>query len=90
MKTICKFVFRNANKMSTNNLKAVCQKELIELLPNITASDKEEACKKTNTSRPTLDRYLKGEIKNLDRAIKIINFFKGKVKARVSQLKGAA
>lgn len=72
------------------DLKKSCAKEIKHLLPNISGADKNEALSACGLSRPTLDKYLKGKITNIDKALEIIQFFKGKVQSRRDQLQGAA
>jgi hypothetical protein len=72
------------------DLKRQCAAEIKKLIPNITGSDKNEALSACKISRPTLDKYLKGAVTDIDKALEIIQFFKGKTQTRISQLKGAA
>ena len=57
------------------------------LLPNIDVEDKVHAMQAADISRPTLDRYLKGEIIKQDTALKIIKVLTGRVNERYNTLK---
>jgi len=72
------------------DLKKACAKEIKQLLPNISGADKLEACVTCKISRPTLDKMLKGNISNIDKALDVIKFFRGKVEERYTLLQGAA
>jgi hypothetical protein len=62
------------------DLKQQCSKKLIKLAANITNEDKDNAEKEIPVSRPTLDKYLKGDVVKLDIAVKLIKFLSARVK----------
>lgn len=62
------------------DLKQQCSKKLIKLAANITNEDKDHAEKEIPVSRPTLDKYLKGDVVKLDIAVKLIKFLSTRVK----------
>jgi hypothetical protein len=59
---------------------------LNELRPNVTSKDREDAQKKLDLSAPTVNRYLLGEAKNIDTAIRLIQFFKKRIEDREREL----
>lgn len=56
--------------------------ELVELAPNVTASDRQEAIATKEYSAFTIVQYLNGRGKNLDTAMKLIQFFRKKIEGR--------
>lgn len=71
------------------DLKKQCAAEIKKLLPNISATDRKEALLVLRISQPTLIKYLRGEISDIDRALEVIEFFRGKVDGRLAQLERA-
>lgn len=69
------------------DLKKTCEQKLQALIPNITPDDKKEVVSLKIVSRPTLDKYLDGEIVKIDTATTLIDFFTNKVKTRLAQLR---
>lgn len=57
---------------------------LAALKPNITSDDRTEAAKRFSVF--TIVMYLKGQGRNLDTAIKLLDFFKGKIETREHKL----
>lgn len=55
---------------------------LIALLPNIAASDRVAAQKSYSRSRMTIHTYLKGQGKELDTAIELLEFFRRRIEKR--------
>lgn len=76
--------------IETTDLRTECIEKLKAFEGNITGPDKVDACSKLQISRPTLDKYLGGDISNIDTAIAIIEFFNGRISKRRKKLKGAA
>lgn len=75
--------------MSTE-LKDMVVQKLTGLTGNITGQDKKDACTKLKVSRPTLDKYLSGEVPNVDTGLTILEFFNGKISKRMDRLKRVA
>lgn len=75
---------------TTTDLRAECVDKLKSFDGNITGTDKVDACKELVISRPTLDKYLGGDISNIDTAISIIGFFNGRISKRREKLKKRA
>lgn len=71
----------------TTDLKKACARKLESLKPNITGQDKLEAVLKTGISRPTIDKYLSGDVTKIDIADKLIKFFSRKVNQRIESLR---
>jgi hypothetical protein len=59
---------------------------LLELKPNITTTDREEAQKELELSMPTIIRYLNGDAKKIDTAMVLIGFFKERIQKREKEL----
>lgn len=68
------------------DIKTMCAQRLQELSKNITLEDREDAQKKMPISRPTLDRYLKGEVIKIGTATRLIKFFDKRTIARIKDL----
>jgi hypothetical protein len=77
-------------KNMTQDLKKASAKRIKELQRNVTGQDKTEACATLRISRPTLDKYLKGDISKVDTAISIVEFFEHKIKERITRLSEVA
>jgi hypothetical protein len=71
----------------TTDLKKAYSKKLELLRPNITGPDKTEACQELNISRPTLDKYLSGNVAKIDKADLLVKFLSAKVNQRIKDLK---
>jgi len=71
------------------DLKNQCSKKLIELSKSIESSDKSKAEKKLDLSRPTVDKYLSGDVFKISTATKLIKFFNGIVNKRTKELQNA-
>ncbi len=55
---------------------------LAAMLPSITAEDRAQAIKDLGTTKETLSRYLTGQARSLDTAIRFIKFFKKRIEER--------
>jgi hypothetical protein len=71
----------------TTDLKKAYSKKLELLRPNLTGPDKTEACQELNISRPTIDKYLSGNVAKIDIADKIIKFLSERVNQRIKDLR---
>jgi hypothetical protein len=69
------------------DLKKAYSRKLEALRPNVTGPEKTEACQKLGLSRPTLDKYLSGNVAKIDIADKIIKFLSKKVGHRIEELR---
>lgn len=69
-----------------DDLKTICSKRLTSFDGNITAQDKLDAMEFADISRPTLDKYLNGDVPKIETATKLIQFFEGKVRERMKEL----
>lgn len=74
----------------TTDLKSQVIQKLKGLEGNITGLDKTQACEKLKISRPTLDKYLSGDVSNVDTGISIFEFFNGKITRRIQRLNKVA
>ena len=68
------------------DIKITCGEKLESLVKNITVTDRTDAVTEIPISRPTLDRYLNGEIIKAETAIKLIRFFSNRITARMKEL----
>lgn len=73
-------------KDKNTDLFAVAQKTLLDLAKNVSQRDKMEAAIALIYSTRTIDRYLKGDVRDLDTATNLIKFFKGKTEQRQKQI----
>lgn len=71
------------------DLKKQCAEKIRSLVPNIDTGDKSKASYELSISRPTLDKYLSGDISKIDTAITIINYFTRVVDRRKKNLTAA-
>ena len=69
------------------NVKDLLSKKLVTLSQGITIAERAEAEKEIPVSKPTLDKYLAGDIVKIDTALKLIEFFAKKVRARLEFIK---
>lgn len=72
--------------MFMKDLKTICAEKLGHLSNNITEKEKLEAQLSLPISRPTLDKYLKGDVIKIDTATQLIQFFTEKVNDRTRVL----
>jgi len=64
------------------NVRDLIVQKLLTLSEGITPTDKAEAEAELPISKPTLDKYLNGEVVKIETAMKLITFFSQKVKER--------
>lgn len=69
------------------DLKKICAAKLKDLSKNITVEDRTEAESYVPMSRPTLDKYMLGDIANIDKATRLIKFLTDKVNERFEKLR---
>lgn len=68
------------------DLKTMCAEKLELLSGNITTKEKLEAMINLPISKPTLDKYLKGDVIKIETATQLIQFFTEKVNERTRVL----
>lgn len=68
------------------NLFDVAKTTLLGIAQNISKTDKLEACVEHMLSQKTIDRYLSGDVRDLDTATKLIQFFKERISEREKTL----
>jgi len=68
------------------DLKTECSQRLQYLLQNIGPTDIKAAVRDSGYSRVTIDKYLKGNVKNIDTALKLIDFFTLRMDIKIKQL----
>jgi hypothetical protein len=80
------------NKINQNNPSQIEKANaiLIDLRPNITPQDRDEAQKELNLSEPTITRYLNGEAKKIETALDMIEFFQRRILERDKKLQGVS
>jgi len=76
-------------KNTYSDLKTTCIEKLITLAANITAEDKQDAMVACEISRPTLDKYLTGEVTKIETAISLIEFLTERFNQRIKVLKAS-
>jgi len=69
------------------NVKVICGEKLRLIANGLTADDKKKAEVVLDYSRQTISDYLKGEVKKVDVAMSLIDFFSPIVTERISKLK---
>ena len=65
----------------------ILKKKLIALSTSLTIEDREEAETVIGLSRPTLDKYMSGDIAKIETATKLVEFFSAKIKGRIKRIK---
>jgi hypothetical protein len=70
-----------------DNVKREGQRErlstiLQQLAPDVTTEDRAEAVKACKVDKATISRYLAGDVRNLDTAIKLLQFFRVRIQKR--------
>lgn len=70
----------------TPDLFATAKNTLLDFALNVSARDKVEAAAKLDFSPRTVERYLKGDVRDLDTATQLIEFFKEKISKREKQI----
>lgn len=67
---------------NTPNLKGQAIETLLEMAPAVSWVDKNDAVLKLNISKMTVYRYLKGQVKDIDTATKLIAFLRKRIAER--------
>jgi hypothetical protein len=63
---------------------------LLQLKPNVTAQDREDAQKELNLGEATVNRYLLGEGRKVETALDLIEFFQKRIEDREKKLLDAS
>jgi predicted transcriptional regulator len=71
------------------NLLTTYGEKLKQLSPNVSLQDKADAKKAVGISRPTIEKYLNGNVVKMDTADKLIKFFSKRILRRVMELEKA-
>lgn len=69
------------------NVKELLAQKLIDLSKGITAEEKLQAMDCVGISRPTLDKYLTGDIVKIDTATTLLEFLNKTVQARLDLIR---
>lgn len=69
------------------NVKELLAEKLINLSKGITADEKLQAMDSVGISRPTLDKYLTGDIVKIDTATTLLEFLNKTVQARINLIR---
>lgn len=75
------------NSKQMENVRELLARKLISLSKGITAEEKLQAMDNVGISRPTLDKYLTGDIVKIDTATTLLEFLNKTVKARIDLIK---
>lgn len=73
-------------KDKSPDLFATAKKTLLDFSPNVSQRDQLEAAIHLDYSTRTIERYLKGDVRDLDTATKLIQFFKERIAQRQKQI----
>jgi len=68
------------------DIRSMLKDKMLEISLGITPQERVDACKKLNLSRPTMDKYLSGDIAKIEPAEKIINHFASITKKRHARI----
>lgn len=59
---------------------------LVVIAPNVTATDRSNACNELNIKKGTISKYLKGDVANIDTGLDLLAFFTNRITAREQRL----
>jgi ribosomal protein S20 len=68
------------------NLILIYGQKLKELSANVSLKDKEDAIDELEISRPTIEKYLNGNVVKMDTADRLIKFFSKRIIKRMAEL----
>lgn len=60
---------------------------LVNIAPNVTATDRTNACNELNLSKGAISKYLRGYVSNVDTGLDVLTFFTNRITAREQRLK---
>jgi predicted site-specific integrase-resolvase len=72
------------------NLKEILANKLLVVSDNVSVQEKEEAMETLGISRPTLDKYLSGDIEKISKvetATELLQFLQEKVRQRIEKIR---
>jgi len=79
-------LLNNKTKTMQQDIRSMLKDKMLEISLGITPQERVDACKKLNLSRPTMDKYLSGDIAKIEPAEKIINHFSRIIKKRAASI----
>ena len=68
-------------------IETILKKKLIALSSSLTIEDRDEAMTVIGLSRPTLDKYMTGDIAKVETATKLVEFFSMRLRERIRRIK---
>jgi len=68
------------------DIRSMLKDKMLEISKGITPKERADACIKLNLSRPTVDKYLSGDIAKIEPAEKIISHFASITKKRHARI----
>lgn len=81
-------MLNNHNRMKTD-VRVLLSKKLRNVANQITAAEIIEAVETLDISRPTIDKYLSGDVSKIDVGTRILEFFSRKIKERIDLIMSA-
>lgn len=69
------------------NIVELLKEKLITLSTSVTPAEKVEAEAEVGLSKPTVDKYLAGDIRKIETATKLVQFFSKKVQERIEKIR---
>lgn len=75
--------------MTTSATEMIAQR-LVAIKDEITPDDRKGAANDLKISHPTITSYLKGEIKNADLAVRMYEYFTGRINDRIERIRSIA
>jgi len=79
-------LLNNKTKTMQQDIRSMLKDKMLEISLGITPQERVDACKKLNLSRPTMDKYLSGDIAKIEPAEKIISHFASITKKRHARI----
>jgi hypothetical protein len=67
-------------------IETILKKKLIALSSSLTIEDRDEAMTVIGLSRPTLDKYMAGDIAKVETATRLVEFFSARIKERLKRI----
>jgi len=72
--------------MAMNGQRIKIAQALIKIAPEVTAKDRTDCAKKLKLSKETICYYLGGKVSNNDKALKVLEFLKDRIKWREQEI----
>jgi len=72
--------------MDAKEMIRACNEKILRIAPQVLADDRKAAALELAVNPVTVQRYLKGEVKNVDLGLKLYNLLNSRIEKRVTAL----